>query len=245
MENPSRTLPFTALFNFRDLGGYAGLDGRTTRWRRVFRSDSLHGIADGDRQAWAELGVHTVIDLRRDSEVQRFGRVPHDDGLDYRHTPIDHLDWAEVGYPEGTLHPRWLADRYLNFAEQGADGMATALGLLADPDRVPAVVHCMAGKDRTGVVCALTLSLLGVDDDVVAADYALSTTGMVALMEHLSRTDPEPVTRRYFECPAEAMRLFLDDLRDKHGSVEGYVRDIGLTDQQVAALRDHLLSSPS
>ncbi len=245
MESPSRTLPFTALFNFRDLGGYAGRDGRTTRWRRVFRADSLHGIGEEDRQAWAELGVRTVIDLRRDGEVRHFGRVPHHDGLDYRHTPIDHLDWREVEYPEGTVHPRWLADRYLNFAEQGADGLATALSLLAEPDRAPAVVHCMAGKDRTGVVCALTLSLLGVADDVVAEDYALSTAAMVALTEHLARTDPEPVTQRYFECPAEAMQLFLDDLRAKHGSVEGYVRDIGLTGEQVATLRDHLLEPPA
>ncbi|GAA0801434.1 tyrosine-protein phosphatase [Spirilliplanes yamanashiensis] len=243
MENPSRTIAFDALFNFRDLGGYPGLDGRTTRWRRVFRSDSLHGIADADAAAWAELGVKTVIDLRRTFEVTKFGRVPEAAGLDYRHTPIRHLDWGRVDYPEDTHHPRWLADRYLNFAEEGADGLATTLSLLADPDRAPAVVHCMAGKDRTGVVCALTLALVGVADDVIAEDYALSTAAMTALTEHLAKADPTPVTPRYFECPADAMQLFLDDLRTKHGSVEGYVRDIGVTEEQVAALRSHLLTA--
>lgn len=230
------------MFNFRDLGGYAGHDGRTIRWRRVFRADSPHGISAADRQAWAELGVRTVIDLRRTFEVAKFGRVPEAAGLDYRHTPIRHLDWGQVDYPEGTVHPRWLADRYLNFAEEGADGVATALGLLADPDRAPAVVHCMAGKDRTGVVCALTMSLLGVPDDVIGEDYALSTAAMAALTAHLQKTDPDPVTPRYFECPAEAMQLFLDDLRAKHGSVEGYVGDIGLTPEQVDTMRGHLLS---
>jgi protein-tyrosine phosphatase len=242
VENPSRTLPFNALFNFRDLGGYTGLDGRTTRWRRVFRSDSLHGIGEADRQAWAALGVRTVIDLRRTFEVAKVGRVPDSEGLDYRHTPIRHLDWSEVDYPDGTVHPRWLADRYLNFAEEGADGIAATLCLLADPARTPAVVHCMAGKDRTGVVCALTLSLLGVADDVVGEDYALSTAAMKALTEHLATSDPEPVTPHYFDCPAEGMLFFLDDLRAKHGTVEGYVRDIGLTAEQVATMRDHLLS---
>lgn len=242
VDDPSRTIAFDALFNFRDLGGYAGLDGRTTRWRRVFRSDSLHGIAEADTRAWSDLGVKTVIDLRRTFEVARFGRVPEADGLDYRHTPIRHLDWDEVGYPEGTLHPRWLADRYLNFADEGAEGIATTLGLIADPERAPVVVHCMAGKDRTGVVCALTLALLGVPDEVIGEDYALSTAAMEALSAHLAKVNPVAVASpQYFECPAEAMQIFLDDLRDKHGSVEGYVKDIGLTAEQVTAMRDHLL----
>src|SRR5689334_22922965 len=115
----SRSLEFSAMFNFRDLGGYRAGGGRTVRWRRVFRSDSLHAIdPTADGAAWAELGVRTVLDLRRGFEVEQFGRVPHTDGLDYRHLPLEHVDWGDVAYPEGTDHPRWLADRYLDFTEQ-------------------------------------------------------------------------------------------------------------------------------
>jgi protein tyrosine/serine phosphatase len=208
----------------------------------VFRSDSLHAIDDADADAFAELGVRTVIDLRRGFEIDRFGRVPHHDGLDYRHYPIEHLDWGEVPYPDGTVKERWLADRYLDFTEQGTVGLAATLSALADPERVPAVVHCMAGKDRTGVVCALTLSLLGVADSDIAADYALSNPAMAALTAYVREKNPDSDNQpHYYDCPEDAMSTFLADLRQRHGSVEGYVRHIGLSAGQVATLRDHLL----
>jgi protein tyrosine/serine phosphatase len=239
----ARNLAFSSTYNFRDVGGYAGLDGRTVRWRRLFRSDSLHGLGDADRTAFAELGVRTVVDLRRPFEVRQHGRVPHFDGLQYRNIVVEHLDWDSVEHPPGTVHERWLADRYLNFAEDGRAGLGAALAVIADPDRAPVVVHCMAGKDRTGVVCALTLSLLGVSDEDVATDYALTQSAMASLTAYLRETDPEAVDGKehMFDSPHEAMLLFLDDLRARHGSVQEYARDIGLSDAQVDAMRGHLL----
>ena len=101
----------------------------------------------------------------------------------------------------------------------------------------------MAGKDRTGVVCALTLSLLGVSDDDIAADYALTETSMASLTAYLREHDPKAIegNDHMFDSPAEAMKLFLADLRRLHGSVENFVREIGLSADQVAAMRDHLL----
>jgi protein tyrosine/serine phosphatase len=235
----------TTTFNFRDVGGYAGLDGRTVRWRRLFRSDSLHRLSAADLAVLAELGVRTVIDLRRPLEVRRHGRVPHFDGLDYRHFPVEHLDWDEVEFPAGVGRERWLADRYLNFTADGHVALAATLSALADADRAPVVVHCMAGKDRTGVACALALSLLGVADRDVAADYALTTAAMAPLTAYLQGQDPNVVVDgkdHMFDSPAEAMALFLADLRAEHGSAEGYARAIGVTDAQIAALRAHLLS---
>ena len=243
-ESYSRNLPFSNAYNFRDVGGYAGLDGRRVRWRRLFRADSLHRIADADAETFAELGIRTVIDLRRPFEVEKFGRVADDHGVDYHNLVLRHVDWEEVGHPEETLHERWLADRYLNFAEDGREGIADSLRLIADPAAAPVVVHCMAGKDRTGTVCALTLSLLGVSDEDIAADYALTTEAMRPLTEYLLRTSPETVSgnEHMFDSPAEAMHLFLDDLRALHGSVESYAREIGITDAELATLRSHLLT---
>ena len=238
-----RTLPFSSTYNFRDVGGYAGLDGRTVRWRRLYRSDSLHRIAGADAQAWAELGVRTVIDLRRVFEVEEHGRVPESAELTYLNAVLEHIDWSEVPHPEDVVHERWLADRYLNFAEDGRAGLAAALAVIADPAAAPVVVHCMAGKDRTGVVCALTLSLLGVSDDDIAADYALTETSMASLTAYLREHDPKAIegNDHMFDSPAEAMKLFLADLRGLHGSVENFAREIGLRADQVAAMREHLL----
>ena len=244
VDNHPRSLAFTTSYNFRDVGGYAGLDGRTVSWRRLFRADSLHRLKGADLETFQALGVRTVIDLRRPFEVEEHGRVPHSDGLDYRNLVVEHVDWETVDEPADLPHERWLADRYLNFAEDGRAGLAAALGVIADPAAAPAVVHCMAGKDRTGVVCALTLSLLGVSDADVAQDYALTEVAMASLTAYLLKTKPEAVQDKchMFDCPQDAMLLFLDDLRERHGSVEQYVREIGITAEQLAALRGHLLT---
>lgn len=243
-ESHPRLLGFSATYNFRDVGGYAGLDGRTVRWRRLFRSDSLHRLGEADADAFAQLGVRTVLDLRRPFEIERYGRVAERYGLDYHNPVIKHVDWDEVDHPSDAMHERWIADRYLNFAEDGRDGILTSLRVIADPSRAPVIVHCMAGKDRTGTVCALVLSLLGVSDEDIAADYALTTTAMQRLTEYLMEKHPSSVlgNEHMFDSPEEAMLLFLADLRALHGSVAAYVREIGLTDTEIASMRGHLLT---
>ncbi|KUL40606.1 tyrosine-protein phosphatase [Actinoplanes awajinensis] len=243
-ESYSRNLGFSATYNFRDVGGYLGSDGRTVRWRRLFRADSLHRIGEADTAAFTALGIRTVIDLRRPFEVEKFGRVHERYGLDYRNLVINHVDWEQIAYPEGTVHERWLADRYLNFAEDGREGILDSLRLIADPAAGPVVVHCMAGKDRTGTICALTLSLLGVSDEDIATDYALTTAAMAPLTASLLASNPETIrgNEHMFDSPPAAMLLFLDDLRALHGSVEGYVRELGLTETELASLRRHLLA---
>ena len=241
----SRTLAFASNYNFRDVGGYAAGEGRTVRWRRLFRADSLHRLAGDDLAAFTALGVRTVIDLRRSFEIERAGRVPEADGLVYLNAVLEHVDWVDVPHPPEIVHERWLADRYLNFTEDGRAGLAAALGVIADPEAAPAVVHCMAGKDRTGVVCALAFSLLGVSDDDIATDYSLTEVSMRSLTEYLRQHNPVAVegNDHMFDSPREAMLLFLADLRDRHGSVTGFVHEIGITDEQIAALRGHLLTS--
>jgi protein-tyrosine phosphatase len=242
-ERHVRNLTFSTTYNFRDVGGYPGLDGRTVRWRRLFRADSLGRLAGADWEAFAELGVRTVIDLRRVFEVEAHGRVPETDGLAYLNPVLKHVDWTDVPHPEGTAHERWLADRYLNFLEDGREAIATALSVIAEPESAPVVVHCMAGKDRTGVVCALALALLGVSDDDIAADYALTEVAMARLTAELREKNPKIVegNEHMFDSPPEAMLLLLADVRDRHGSVEKYAREIGLTGEQIAAMRGHLL----
>jgi protein-tyrosine phosphatase len=239
-----RNVTFSSAYNFRDVGGYAGLDGRTVRWRRLFRADSLHRLKGTDWETFAELGVRSVIDLRRTFEVEQFGRVPEAEGLRYFNPVLEHIDWKDVPHPEGTQHDRWLADRYLNFLADGQAGLSTALRVIADPDAAPVVVHCMAGKDRTGVVCALTLSLLGVSDEDIARDYAMTEVAMRRLTEYLRAKNPEVIEGQdhMFDSPLEAMMVFLADVRTLHGSVEKYVRQIGVSAEQVAAMRDHLLT---
>jgi protein-tyrosine phosphatase len=239
-----REYAFSRVFNFRDIGGLAGLDGRTVRWRRLFRSDSLHGLCDDDREAFIALGIRTVLDLRRPYEVERDGRVPEWDGIAWRHIHPDHREWSETPFEEGADLPRYLADRYRDLTEEGAAELAEAIDLVAEGDAAPTVVHCVAGKDRTGVVCALTLSLLGVSDVDIATDYALSTAGFERYHAWLRAEDPDgtPPAPRWYQSPAQAMLLFLPELRARHGSVRDYLTGAGLDPSRIEALRAHLLT---
>ncbi len=229
-----RAYSFTHIFNFRDLGGLAGPAGRTVRWRRMFRSDSLHALCADDRDVFTALGIRTVLDLRRPYEVERDGRVPAWNGFVWRNIHPAHREWGETPYEDGMHLPRYLADRYLDLTEDGAAELAQAIDLIADEQSAPVVVHCLAGKDRTGVVCALTLSLLGVSDEDIAADYALTGTAFAHQMD--------PLAPAWYRSPAEAMLLFLSDLRTRHGSVRRYLTGAGLAPDRVDALRAHLLS---
>ncbi|WP_371685799.1 tyrosine-protein phosphatase [Micromonospora sp. MW-13] len=238
-----RRISFSTMFNFRDVGGYPTGDGRAVAWGRLYRSDSPHRIDGADRDAFVALGIRTVIDLRRPFEVARDGRVPELDGLTYRHIHPEHTAWSESQYEPGSSLARYLADRYADLAGTGAAGLAEAVGLIADGAAAPVVVHCVAGKDRTGIVCALTLSALGVSDADIAADYALSTEAAARFSAWVAATTPETeeLPAPFLASPAEAMSLFLTELRAGHGSAEEYLRHAGVTDAQLAALRDHLL----
>ncbi|GIG86452.1 tyrosine-protein phosphatase [Plantactinospora endophytica] len=239
----TRATVFETLFNFRDVGGVPGLDGRPVRRQRLYRSDSPHRIDGTDRAAFEALGIRTVVDLRRPSEVRRHGRVPAYDGLVYQHIHPEHAFWEEAAYSEELGLARYLADRYHDLATTGGAGLVAAIEVIADAEAAPVLVHCVAGKDRTGVVCALTLSVLGVADDDIAEDYARSTAASARFSEWLASTMPDaaPVPAPFLASPAEAMTLFLAELRDRHGSVPDYLVGAGLAPARLDALRTHLL----
>lgn len=238
-----REFRFSRVFNFRDVGGYPGQDGRSVRWRRLFRSDSLSSLVESDRSAFDALGVRTVVDLRRPYELERQGRVPHWNGIAYHNIAPDHREWHLSPYLDGVDPLRYLADRYRDMAEEGAVGLAAAIGVIADETAAPVVVHCVAGKDRTGVVCALTLSLLGVADEVIDADYARSTEGNRQYVEWARRNgNPDLIFLPWFSSPPGTMARFLAELRERHGSVDRYLTAAGLEKDQIDELRRHLLA---
>ncbi|GAA4964672.1 protein tyrosine phosphatase (PTP) superfamily phosphohydrolase (DUF442 family) [Nonomuraea thailandensis] len=233
-----REIGFTGVFNFRDVGGYPALGGRSVRWRRLFRSDAPSGLSGDDRTRFASLGIRTVVDLRRTYEVERQGRMPDLDGVAYRHIDPGHREW-HASYRPGADPARYFADRYLDLAEEGAHGLAETIRVIAAEESGPVLVHCVTGKDRTGVVCALVLALLGVPDDDIDADYALSARANVRYAAWARRNRQAVLPG--FASPPGSVRLFLAGLRAVHGTVEAYLIGAGLGADELAALRTHLL----
>jgi protein-tyrosine phosphatase len=247
---PRRRVALDGPANFRDLGGYAA-GTRRLRRGRVFRSDSLSRLTESDvRHIIDELGVATVVDLRAGHEVETYGHGPlGSEGVRVHHQPIaDETRPDRVERPPDAPDPSTMTLDviYLLMLDRYAERFVGVLRTLADEANHPIVFHCAAGKDRTGLVAALLLSLLGVADDVVAADYALTAEHMEELVDrHRAQSaaggDPVEVSDPFLEAEAAVMRTVLVEMRDRYGSAEAYLESHGLEPGAVAALRASLL----
>jgi protein-tyrosine phosphatase len=238
-----RHIPLEGAVNFRDLGGYPTADGRTIRWRTLFRADGLSRLTSPDRATIRQLGIATVIDLRTSAELER-GRFPVEEiPVGFHHLPL----LNDVGDPqEFDLTPGMLAAQYREMVGQAAPEIARVLGIVAERRAHPVIVHCTAGKDRTGVLVAVLLGLLGVDDDVIVQDYALSAGAMVALRQKLIERYPEGRTiienaNEVFSAAPSNISELLAHLRDRYGSIDDYAASAGVGPDVVNALRDVLL----
>jgi protein-tyrosine phosphatase len=242
---PSRHIPLEGAYNFRDLGGLTARDGRALRPRRVFRSDRLTGLTAEDRALLEGLGIRRVFDLRSDLELAEHGAGDFSSEAGrHRHVPLvsislslsdPRIDWSKVD----------LGARYLEMMVEGRDVIREILEHLADAEDAT-LFHCTGGKDRTGVVAAVLLRTLGVDDETIVADYAVSEKYLEAFV-HASRAlmeregfDPQIVL---YLCgsPAERMVKMLADVDARWGSIEGYLAWAGVSDATARALRERLL----
>ncbi|GAA0471399.1 tyrosine-protein phosphatase [Streptomyces sp. NPDC046215] len=241
----TRHIAFERLHNFRDLGGYRAAGGRTVRWGRLFRSDSLGKLRGRDRERFLALGIRTVIDLRYPWEIERSGRVPHHEGLAYHNLSTEHRPYDQAGLGPDVEPARFLADKYLEVAHDGVEELRRALELIAG-DSAPLVFHCHSGKDRTGLLAMLVLDLLGVHQDDIVADFALTGLATERLVAewHANYPDRTLSWPGYGRAPAEIMRLFMADLTARYGSVRGYAAErLAVDDALVTALRGQLLTS--
>lgn len=241
---PARHVECKGAFNVRDLGGYRTMDDRLLRWRTIFRADGLHRVPGTSETALTELGWRTVIDLRTPAETDV--GVYRCDGVEVVHLPVLRDTWDPDTLVEEGDHVAFLVDRYLEMLDEGATAIAGAVEILAARDRLPAVFHCSAGKDRTGVLAAVVLAVLGVSDHQIAADYHLSALAMDQLVAWHVEHQPELVDamsqrRHFLACPPEAMLAFLDRVRCRFGSAESYLADVGVAPSTLTRLRDLLL----
>ncbi|MGK5639071.1 tyrosine-protein phosphatase [Streptomyces sp. URMC 126] len=239
-----RHLTFERLHNFRDLGGYPTRDGATVRRGRLYRSDSLGKLAGADLDRFLALGVGTVVDLRYPWEIDAAGRAPEHPSYTWHNLSIEHrpYDQAALG-PEIAAGP-YLAERYLEVAHDGAVELRRALDVIAGAGEGAVVFHCASGKDRTGLLAALVLTLLGVEEAHVVEDFTLTGRATARLVADWRAGHPgrELTWPGYGTAPAEVMRLFLDGLARRHGSVRGYAAGVlGVDDALVGALRRRLL----
>jgi protein-tyrosine phosphatase len=242
-----RLIELDAVHNFRDLGGYATADGRVTKWRTLYRADGLYRATPADVAVIESLGLRTVIDLRTEGELTDRGSYRPHTAADFHHVPVLDLTWSAADHPEYEHDVEFLVWAYREMLRLGSPRIADTFHLLAAPTALPAVFHCAAGKDRTGLVAALLLGSLGVIDEHICADYELTQAGMARMRVWAQHHFPTmfsamaDVPSAMLAALPEAIQVVLDDVRASHGSVRHFVESLGVDSGEIDHLAECLL----
>jgi len=246
VRDRDRHVSFEACFNFRDLG-YETADGRRVRRGALYRSDSLQFLTADDLEVLGKLGVRTIVDLRSSAELARAAsRIGDLADVAVHHAPLfeEHaLPFKPAGLTDPEPPP---GETYLAIAADGRDAIGAAVRSIVLGEHA-VVFHCAAGRDRTGMLAALILSALGVPDETIVADYALSDRAHEPAIAWAEANAPELAAEIkslpdwLVSASPVVMQAFLDGLRARHGSIEGYLAAIGVGEHLVGGLRRRLL----
>lgn len=242
------SLVWEGCVNVRDLGGLPTEDGRRTRLGGVVRSDNVRRLTDDGWRALAEHGVQRIVDLRFPEELAE--DQPRDVDIDVVHVSVlgepdpeymKELDAHLASVDDVADHYAWS---YVDFLERYRDRFGEAFAAIADAEGT-VVVHCFAGKDRTGIVAGLLLRLAGVGHETIGADYALTAENLRprwdAWLLEVSDDEREKL-QKLQNTPAEAMARVVLEIERRYGDVASYLRAAGLTDEQVDRLRERLVA---
>jgi protein tyrosine/serine phosphatase len=238
----TRALAWDACLNVRDLGGLVAADGRRLRRGALIRSDQLCRLNDGGRTALIAHGIRTVIDLRTAAEAERDPDPIWDrHGIDYAPIPQQ----SEQLWREFDPIARTRAERDALAIDRCADQNAAMARAVAHAAPGGVLVHCLAGKDRTGIAIALLLGLVCVSETDIAADYALSEAALAAEREAALAAAPDEEARgrieRGYDSRAETMLATLAHLRTRHGGADAYLTRAGLSGADAQRIRERLL----
>ena len=242
-EKLERRIPLEGCVNFRDLGGYPTSDGRTVRWRRLFRSDSLSELTEPDVQTIIEtLGLVSVVDLRSSGGTNDGRGLLASSGIGYHQFPL--LERRGFLPPtSGEEVEARLTEMYQWLLFNAGTLMAQAFTTMAQPVNHPAVFHCSAGKDRTGVLSATILDVLGVGREDIVADFLKTNEVIDAVLARLHKMPGfEHSTREGIMAPKAAIEKYLDVTQSEFGGSEAYLRHHGVQQNTIDGFRDSLLT---
>jgi protein-tyrosine phosphatase len=248
MSDRTRHLNLAGASNFRDLGGYPARGGRLTRWRQLFRSNHLGHLTDDDVLVLRDLGLKCAFDLRG-AEERRPTLCRHE-GITVHSLPIEPETMAALhallaaGKPVGAEETaEVMRESYRNYVRHNTASYRTLFKHLLE-DAAPLVIHCTAGKDRTGFAVALILKSLGVADDLIVEDYLLTNRFYRRIEAGAGSDLPEAVRAVLGSVEVSFLLAALDTVRSDHGDLEAYFEaGLGLGPRERAALEARYLDS--
>ena len=251
-EIDERRLPFDGAVNFRDLGGYDVGQGRRTRWRCLYRSDSLAGLTDEDLARLATLNLHGLIDFR----------LPHERQSHPNRLPADHsMRMVEIGFwPEGVANiqralrasaidaagvERETIGFYRRFPFHHKAEFRLMLEVIEEAAGQPMLFHCVSGKDRTGFGAAVILMALGATPTVILQDYVLSNIYRRDINHLMPPGTSAAVSEEFTSANPLYLEAAFSAIKQTYGSVDAYLEQgLGFDDKRRANLRDLLTEVP-
>lgn len=250
----ARRLSFSGAKNFRDLGGYQAVDGKSVRWEVLYRSDSLHRLTDVDLKRLSDLGLEWIVDFRspfeKDIEPDRLpaGIVSHLEGIPIldSNTQIYQDSRDEFVKSLKNLDPlQYMTGLNVELATRFTPEMRKFIDVLLSANGRPVLFHCTAGKDRTGFAAAITLRMLGVPQDAVMNDYLLSNKFFYTaqrwklfLLRLLKGRQVAGVVSGMLRVHPSYLSAAFQTIDREHGTFENYVREgLGLTTRDVDTLK--------
>ncbi len=238
MLKSKRALTFPNLLNVRDLGGCLTRTGELTRWRSLLRADDLEQLAPAGVKALLAYGVRTVIDLRWPAEAEAHPSVFQVDPGDVQYIHISLLGASEAEWR--SFRPRVSKEKWncilLDYAQPGIRQVMEAI---AQAPTEGLLFHCLAGKDRTGLIAALLLALAEVELREIVDDYTVSTENLREAYFVTNAADREAALEG-LKCPPEQIYNMVAYLTDHYGGASGYLREIGLSEDEIRRVRERL-----
>ena len=245
-ETPARHFDLAGASNFRDLGGYPTQDGRMVRWRQIFRSNHLGHLTAADIEVLRGLGLKSAFDFRGTEE--RATAACRLQEIAVHSLPIEPTVVAELRarLAAGLLTPATAAEvmrgSYRGYVQDNTPRFRALFAHLLE-DHAPLVIHCTAGKDRTGFACALVLHALGVADDLIAEDYLL-TNRFYRRDPNSSSELPDDVRQSIGSVEASFLAAAFEVIGADYGSLDRYLSDgLGLGLSERAKLQTRYLES--
>jgi protein-tyrosine phosphatase len=234
----NRYIALDGAYNFRDLGGYPAMNGKQTASGVFYRSDSLHQLSTKDQQRLIEMGLNAVIDLRNGHEVSHqpnsFASVSE---VNYHPLPV----FSSAIVSSERQVPFRLDALYIYIVDYCHPALKLIFQQLLDAQHHCTVFHCKAGKDRTGVVSAILLDLVGVPHEIIVEDYLVTESNIAPLMEQLRESRPPGVSPEAYEplleTRAEYIEALLSHLKNHYRGSYGYLQHLGLTDAEIQTLQ--------
>jgi protein-tyrosine phosphatase len=242
-----RRLPFEGAVNFRDIGGYPTLDGRVTRWKAVYRSDSLADMTPADLDGFAALGIRTLCDFRTEQERSRKpNRLPEDHGI--KVAEISFIPTGTVNMlaaiNAGELGPGEIREEvtthYRKFVREHGAEYRRMFDLLLEDDCLPFLMHCTSGKDRTGFGAASLLTALRVPREQVVADYVMTNDFRRDIAHLFPNAISQPALQTLTSANTRYIETALDEIEAAFGSQDAWLESMGVDGRRRRTLIDRL-----